>query len=65
MYEIKILPNRRITTPLFCTHALRLTLECEISTAMEPFHEKNNNVKPACHKIYQERYYLLILSSVS
>ena len=49
MYEIKILPNRRLTTPLFCTHALRSSLECEIDTAVEPFREKNNNVKPACH----------------
>ena len=31
-----------------------------IGTAVEPFREKNNNVKPTCHKIYQERYYLLI-----
>ena len=23
MYEIKILPNRHLTTPLFCTYALR------------------------------------------
>ena len=60
MYEIRILPNRRLTTPLFSTHALRSSLECEIGTAVEPFREKNNNVKPACHKIYQGRYYLLI-----
>ena len=133
MYKIKILPNRRLTTPLFCkyalrsgerggsvvecrtperevrgsrptaavlcpwarhftprkywlltqeamapsrhdwkivdwdvkpqhnqpTNALRSSLECEICTAVEPFHEKSNNVKPACHKIYQGRYYLL------
>ena len=53
MYEIKILPNRRLTTSLFCTHAL----ECEIGIVAEPFLEKNNNIgfKPACHKIYQER----------
>ena len=50
---------------LFCTHALRLSLECEIDTAMEPFREKNNNVKPACHKIYQWRYYLFIFSFFS
>ena len=35
MYEIKILPNRRLTTPLFYTHALRLSWECEIGTAVE------------------------------
>ena len=35
----------------------------QIGTAVEPFHEKNNNVKPACHKIYQGRYHLLIFSS--
>ena len=29
---------------------------------MEPFREKNNNVKPACHKIYQGMHYLLIFS---
>ena len=57
MYEIKILPNIR---HLFCKHTLRSSLECEISTAVERFHEKNNNVKPTCHKIYQGRYYLLI-----
>ena len=45
MYEIKILPNRRLTTPLFCKHALRSNLECEIGTAVEPLREKNNNVK--------------------
>ena len=50
VYEITILPNRRLTTPLFCKHALKLSLECEIGTAVEPFHEKNNNVKPTCHK---------------
>ena len=60
MYEIKILPNRRLTTHLFCRHALRSSLECEIGTAVEPFHEKNNNVKPTCHKIYEGKYYLLI-----
>ena len=48
------------TTHLFCKHALRSSLEREIGTAVEPFHEKNNNVKPTCHKIYQGRYYLLI-----
>ena len=52
VYEIKILPNRRLTIPLFCKHALRCSLECEIGTAVEPFREKNNNVKPTCHKIY-------------
>ena len=52
MYEIKILPNTRLNTPLFCTHALRSSLECEIGTAVEPFREKNNNVKPACHNIF-------------
>ena len=30
---------------------------------VEPFREKNG--KPACHKIYQGRYYLLIFSSFS
>ena len=55
MYEFKILQNERLTTPLFCTQALRTSLECEIGTAVEQFHEKNNNVKPACHKIYQGR----------
>ena len=30
--------------------------------AMETFHEKNNNVKPTSHKIYQGRYHLLIFS---
>ena len=54
MYEIKILPNRRLTTPSFCTQTLRSSLECKIDTAVEPFREKNNNVKPACHNIYQE-----------
>ena len=62
IYEIKILPNRRLTILLFCKHALRSNLECEIGTAVEPFHEKDNNVKPACHIIYQGRYYLLIFS---
>ena len=52
VYEIKILPNRRLTIPLFCKHALRWSLEREIGTAVEPFREKNNNVKPTCHKIY-------------
>ena len=42
MYETKILPNRRLFTLLFCTHALRSSLECEIGTAVEPFREKNN-----------------------
>ena len=56
VYEIKILPKRRLTTPLFWKHALRSSLECEIGTAVEPFREKNNNVKLACHKIYQGRY---------
>ena len=64
MYEIKILPNRCLTTPLFYIHTLRSSLECEIGTAVEPFREKNNNVKPACHKIYQGRYYLLTFSSL-
>ena len=50
------------TTPLFCKHALRSSLECEIGSAVEPLREKNINVKPACHKIYQGRYYLLIFS---
>ena len=49
-----------LTTHLFCKRALRSSLECEIGTAVEPFHEKNNNVKPTGHKIYQGRYYLLI-----
>ena len=40
----------------------RSSLECEIGTAVEAFREKNNNVKPAYHKIYQGRYYLLIFS---
>ena len=48
------------TTSLFCKQALRCSLEREISTAAEPFCEKNNNIKPTCHKIYQGRYYLLI-----
>ena len=63
MYEIKILRSR--STPLFCTHTLRSSLECEIGTAMDPFREKNNNVKLACHEIYQGRYYLLIFFSFS
>ena len=54
VYEIKILPNRRLTTPLFCKRAMRSRLECEIGTAMGPFPEKNNNVKPACHKTIRE-----------
>ena len=54
MYEIKILPNRRLITPIFCRHALRLCLECEIGTSVEPFHEKNNNVKPAFIKSVRE-----------
>ena len=45
----KKLPNRRLTTPLFCKHELRSSLECEIGTAVEPFRENNSNVKPACH----------------
>ena len=49
-----------LTTPLFCKHALRSSLECEIGTAVEPFRAKNNNVKLACYKIYQGMYYLLI-----
>ena len=65
MYEIKILPNRRLTTHLFCTHALRSSLKREIGTVVEPFRKKNNNVKPACHKIYQGKYYLLIFSPFS
>ena len=40
-------------------------MECEIGTAVEPFREKNNKVKPVCHKINQGRYYLLIFSSFS
>ena len=51
MYEIKILPNRRLTTPLFCTYALRSSLQCEIDTAVEPFREKNNNVKPTTYNV--------------
>ena len=31
-------------------------------SAPEPFREKNNNLKLACHKIYQKRYNLLIFS---
>ena len=65
MYEIKILPHRRITIPLFCTHALRWSLECEIGCPVEPFREKKNNVKPACHKILSEKvlfaYFLFLL----
>ena len=62
MYEIKIPPNRRLTTPLFCKHGtLRCSLECEFGTAVEPFRETNNNVKPTCHKIYQRRYYYLFI----
>ena len=56
------LKYRRLTIHLFCKYALRSSLECEIGTAVEPFCEKNNNVKPACHKIYQGRDYLLIFS---
>ena len=63
MYEIKILPNRCLTIPLFCSHAL--SLECEIGTAVEPFREKNNNVKPACHKIYLLfAYFLFFLLNI-
>ena len=42
-----------------------MRLECEIGTAVEPFREKNNNVNPACHKIHQGRFYLLIVSFFS
>ena len=63
MYKIKILPHKRLTTLLFCTHALRSSLECEVGPAVEPFRKKNNNVKPVCHKICQGRYYLLICVS--
>ena len=38
--------------PLFCKHALRSSLECETGPTVEPFREKNNNVKPASHKMY-------------
>ena len=31
--------------PNYPLHILRLSLECEISTAVEPFREKNNNGK--------------------
>ena len=34
MYEIKILPNRSLTIPLFCKPALRSSLECKIGTAV-------------------------------
>ena len=51
MYEIKILLNRCLTTPLFCISALRSCLECEIGTAVEPFREKNNNVKPVIESV--------------
>ena len=44
MYEIKILLKRGLNTPLFCTHALRSSLECEVGTAVEPFREKNSNL---------------------
>ena len=47
------------TGALFCKLSLRSSFESEIGTAVELFREKNNNVKPACHKIYQGRYYLL------
>ena len=50
MYDIKILPNRSLTISLFCKQALKRSLECEIGTAVEPFREKNNNVKPIRHK---------------
>ena len=50
MYKIKILLNRHLTTPLFCKHALKSSLECKIVSAVEQFCEKNNNVKPTCHK---------------
>ena len=43
MYEIRVLWNRCLTTPLFCIYALRSSLECKIRTAVEPFLEKNNN----------------------
>ena len=51
--------------PLFCTHALRSSLECKIGTVVELFREKNNNVKSASQKIYQGRYYILIFFSFS
>ena len=36
---------------------------CEIGTAVEPFREKNNNVKSACHKICQGSFaYFVILN---
>ena len=60
VYDITILPNRRLTTLLSCKHALKL--ECEIGIAVEPFREKNNYVKPTCHKIYQGIAYLFIFS---
>ena len=54
---------RRLTTPLFCTHVWDRVWN--VKTAVEPFREKNNNVKPASHKIYQGRYYLLVFSSLN
>ena len=57
--------NRRLTTPLFCKHALSSSLECKIGTAVEPFREKYYNVKPTCHKIYQGRYGIICLLSLS
>ena len=54
MYKIKILPNRHLTTHLFCKHALRSSLECEIGTAVEPFREKNYNVKRPVIKSVRE-----------
>ena len=42
MYEIKILSNGRLSTPLFWTYALRSSEECDIGTAVETFREKNS-----------------------
>ena len=64
MYEIKILSNTRLTIPLFCTNALRSNLECEIGTAVEPFREKNNNVKPALPVIKSIREGIICLLSL-
>ena len=50
MYEINILPNRRLPAHLFCTHALKSSLECASGTVLEPLFEKNDMIKPTCHK---------------
>ena len=42
------------TTFLLCKQALRCSLEREIGNTAEPFCEKNNNIKPTCHKSIRE-----------